>query len=259
MWHAANHSEILELLEEGLVIVIDRDKVPQALSCHLWRMHGQQIPARCLAMVEEWQTSWNCQERGPELVLYTEKAMCSNFAEELPCAATWTRWAIREKGQCFDMFESCLEHIWTPKMMPKHHQSWSDMKGNPKAVPVCILSVELRKLEVCDFGRFRFRIHLNPPEVLWCWRGPLGKEPGRNQRCWKPWCRASCSGWTLVAGAKSETSENSTVPIVTFGKPFRTYPESLKCRKKVSSVSLTQIDREKDIDSWPKPCATRTS
>jgi hypothetical protein len=36
------------------------------------------------------------------------------------------------------------------------------MKGNPKAVPVCILSVELRKLEVCDFGRFRFRIHLNP-------------------------------------------------------------------------------------------------
>ena len=111
------------------------------------------------------------------VVLYTEKAMCSNFAEELPGAATWTRWAIREKGQCFDMFESCLEHIWTPKMMPKHHQSWSDMKGNPKAVPVCILSVELRKLEVCDFGRFRFRYHLNPPEVLWCWRGPLGTIP----------------------------------------------------------------------------------
>ena len=81
------------------------------------------------------------------------------------------------KDNVSDMFESCLEHFWTQKMMPKHEQSWSNMKGNPKAVPVCILSVELRKLEVCDFGRFRFRIHLNPPEVLWCWRGPLGTIP----------------------------------------------------------------------------------
>ena len=104
-------------------------------------------------------------------------------------------------------------------------QTWSDMKGNLMAVPVCILSVDLRKLEVGDFGRFKFRIHLNSPEVQWCrrvieevhlehfhawtcmnsisieWNSKV-RESGRNQRHWKPWCRASC--W-LNSGGRSQT------------------------------------------------------